>query len=101
MARLVHERGERDYIAAKSSSLQPNGVDLERAKPQPAVTTALERLTSFIPTEVVAAWAAEMGMLAPQSALGSWAVYSGAIALSNRAGATRNKYPGQEIERSD
>jgi hypothetical protein len=80
MARLVHDREVTERARAASRETVPKSVGVEtEEEPSPAVTTALERLTAFIPTEVVAGWGAAMGMLAPRTALESWAVFAGAV----------------------
>jgi len=76
MARLVREREARER---ERSAPQPKGLDRDEDETSSTLTTALERLTAFIPTEVVAGWAAAVGMLAPQGALGSWAIFGGAL----------------------
>jgi hypothetical protein len=78
MARLVREREIRERAGP---GLQPKGLNGDKDEPDSTLTTALERLTAFIPTEVVAGWAAAVGMLTPQDPRGYWAIFAGALAF--------------------
>jgi polyferredoxin len=78
MARLVRQRQVREREAP---ALQSKGLDQEKEESNSTLTTALERLTAFVPTEVVAGWAAAVGMLTPQDAVSSWAIFGGALAF--------------------
>jgi len=86
MARFVQERQEQEQTA-QQTLLRRGLVDEFRplisvTAPEEAkrtVTTTLERLTGFIPTEVVAGWGAAVGLLAPEKSIGSWAIFFAAL----------------------
>jgi hypothetical protein len=41
--------------------------------------TALEKLLAFVPTEVVTAWAAAVGLIIPATDLGRWLIFIAAV----------------------
>jgi hypothetical protein len=68
-ARDRREQPERDTLASPSL-----GKDQQPAP----VTTALQRLTAFIPSEIVTGWGAAMGLIAPKTLIATWAIFGGA-----------------------
>ncbi|HET8541018.1 MAG TPA: hypothetical protein VFL83_14185 [Anaeromyxobacter sp.] len=85
MVRLVRARQLQDSLPpGGEAETARGGAEAAPAKPddkaQHAVTTALERLTGFIPGEVVTAWGAAIGILTP-STKARWVIFGVAIAF--------------------
>ncbi len=105
----------RHQLSISASARQAFAVDAEAKSPEfrqaaatPAVESALEAITQWIPTEVVAIYVALLGIFAPRSSSGKWIIFAvGAVsvlvfvllnaALVNKRGAeawTREQKPG-------
>ena len=67
--------GTRRRSASESSPTRPPQ-STEAAK-----ATALERLAGFVPTEVITAWAAAMGLLVPTAHWQRWVIFGGALVV--------------------
>lgn len=102
-------------MSISASARQAFAVDAEAKSPEfrqaaatPAVESALEAITQWIPTEVVAIYVALLGIVAPSSSSGKWIIFAiGAVsvlvfvllnaALVNKRGAdawTKEQKPG-------
>jgi uncharacterized membrane protein YecN with MAPEG domain len=84
MVRLVQERQSQEDSAQqvtlrKAKSVTPTEEEQKGSEAKHAVTTALERLTGFIPTEVVAGWGAAVGLIGPTTALAGWVIFAVAV----------------------
>jgi uncharacterized membrane protein len=84
MVRLAQERqmqiraadAARTNTRGSGESVAPADKEEEEGQAKHTLTTALERLTGFIPTEVVAGWGAAVGLIAPTTALAAWMIFA-------------------------
>lgn len=82
MARLVAERRQQEAMAQTlvlERGSERTAADAEAGKK--ASLTALEKLTAFIPAEIVAGWAAAMGLLLPREPWQRWLIFVASVAV--------------------
>jgi len=83
MARLIQERQAQDSAAhlAMERDLREKMGGVDENALQKSTMTALERLTGFVPTEVITGWGAAVGLLLPTRSWQRWAIFGAAVAV--------------------
>ena len=84
MTRLFQTRQAQDQMAVrtleKTRGAEP-GSEAGTEGADKAKATALDKLAAFVPTDVVTAWAAAVGLLIPTSDLQRWLIFAAAVLL--------------------
>jgi hypothetical protein len=83
MTRLLQTRQADDEEAVHQHLEQTMGSDAAPDKGTETAEkdklTALEKLHAFVPTEVITAWAAAVGLVVPETDLGRWLIFIAAV----------------------
>jgi hypothetical protein len=84
MTRLVHARQVQEETTRAKTSFdeigQPIGArHIKQEEIEQETTTALDKLTGFVPTEVITGYAAAVGLLIPTESLHRWLIFLAAV----------------------
>lgn len=83
MTRLVNERSVQE-AAASTPVVERGGAavgipQMQQQQIERSTTTALEKLAAFVPTEVIIAYVAAVGLLVPTESWHRWSIFAGAV----------------------